>query len=163
MSSPEFRALGKAPALASVLRVVLGGEPVGHIGDTCRLMSPGAVDLATPPHQDGAYVKAPEGVWVAWMPLGPCPLELGPLALAPGSHLGGILPHTIGEGAAVVPGLVVPAGTRWCASDLEEGDVLFFSTLALHKALPNRTADRLRVSADYRYRRGLCGPGVSAS
>ncbi|KAB2887507.1 MAG: phytanoyl-CoA dioxygenase family protein, partial [Kofleriaceae bacterium] len=40
----------------------------------------------------------------------------------------------------------------WHAADLAAGDVLFFSALTIHRALPNVTADQLRVSVDYRYR-----------
>jgi ectoine hydroxylase-related dioxygenase (phytanoyl-CoA dioxygenase family) len=51
-----------------------------------------------------------------------------------------------------VVGTDVPDDATWAASDLEAGDVVLFSALTVHCALDNTTADRLRVSVDYRYR-----------
>jgi ectoine hydroxylase-related dioxygenase (phytanoyl-CoA dioxygenase family) len=155
LATPEFHALGAAPEILSVIRTLVGGEPQLGVGDVCRLVSPGATDLATQPHQDAAYVKEPDGVWTAWLALGACPLALGPLALLPGSHRGGVRPHaTITTGAAgTVVGTEISDDAVWRASDLAAGDVLFFSAFTVHRALPNLTADQLRVSVDYRYRR----------
>jgi ectoine hydroxylase-related dioxygenase (phytanoyl-CoA dioxygenase family) len=139
MSSAEFHALGRAPEILSVLRTIFADEPQPSAGDVCRLVSPGAIDLTTPPHQDASYL--PKEVWAAWLPIDDCPLELGPLAILPGSHRCGILSHPPSEED---PG--------WCASPLAAGDVIFFSALTVHRALPNRTRDRLRISVDYRYR-----------
>ncbi|HUQ08233.1 MAG TPA: phytanoyl-CoA dioxygenase family protein [Kofleriaceae bacterium] len=151
----EFRALGAAPEIVGVIRALVGDEPQLGVGDVCRLVSPGATDLATQPHQDAAYVKDPEGAWTAWLALGACPLALGPLALLPGSHTGGVRAHatiTTGAGGTVV-GTDIPDDAPWRASDLAAGDVIFFSAFTVHRALPNVTADQLRVSVDYRYRR----------
>jgi len=46
----------------------------------------------------------------------------------------------------------VPDDAPWRSLDLEAGDVIVFSALTVHRALPNVTADQLRVSVDYRYR-----------
>jgi hypothetical protein len=40
---------------------------------------------------------------------------------------------------------------RWTASDFAVGDVVVFHSLTVHKALPNASPDRLRLSVDYRY------------
>ncbi len=142
--------LAAAPEILAVVRHILGAEPRFHVGDVCRLVSPGAFDLTTPPHQDAAYVAEPTEVWTAWIPIGPCPLALGPLALLAGSHTGGLRQH-----APVTPGsggIAVPDDAPWRSLDLEAGDVIVFSALTVHRALPNVTADQLRVSVDYRYR-----------
>lgn len=152
LASAPYQALAAAPEILDVIRVLVGDEPQLHVGDVCRLVSPGAVDLTTPPHQDAAYLKDAAGVWTAWLALGPCPRELGPLALLPGSHTGGLRPHApviTGDG---VVGTDIPDDAVWHAGDLAAGDVLFFSSLTVHRALPNITADQLRVSVDYRYR-----------
>jgi len=125
-----------------------------HVGDVCRLVSPGALDLTTPPHQDAAYLKDADLVWTAWMALGACPVALGPLALLPGSHAGGLRPHAPVVAGGGVVGTDVPDDAPWHAGDLAPGDVLLFSALTVHRALPNVTADQLRVSVDYRYRPG---------
>ncbi len=154
LGAPEYRELAAAPELLALLRPILGGEPELHVGDVCRLVSPGAVDLTTPPHQDAAYLKDAAGVWTAWMALGDCPRALGPLALLPGTHRDGLRPHAqVERGGDKVVGTVVPATAPWRTADLAAGDVILFSSLTVHCALPNVTADRLRVSVDYRYRR----------
>jgi ectoine hydroxylase-related dioxygenase (phytanoyl-CoA dioxygenase family) len=152
LPSEEYRTLAAAPELLAVLRTVLGGEPESHVGDVCRLVSPSAPELTTPPHQDAAYLKDAAAVWTAWLSLGPCPRECGPIAVWPGSHRLGLRPHApVVTGGGVV-GTEVPDDVSWAASDLEVGDVVFFSALTVHCALDNATTDRLRVSVDYRYR-----------
>jgi hypothetical protein len=154
LPSQPYRALAGTPELIAVLRDVLGGEPELHAGDVCRLVSPAAPELTTPPHQDAAYLKDAAAVWTAWFALGPCPRLLGPLAVWPGSHRLGLRPHApVAVGGGVV-GTDVPDDATWAASDLEAGDVVLFSALTVHRALDNATADRLRVSVDYRYRPG---------
>jgi ectoine hydroxylase-related dioxygenase (phytanoyl-CoA dioxygenase family) len=152
LGSEPYRSLAAATEIIDVIRLLVGGEPELHVGDVCRLVSPGSVDLTTPPHQDAAYLKNAEGVWTAWLALGPCPQSLGPIALLPGSHLDGLRAHApVATGDGVV-GTDVPDDAPWRASDLAAGDVLFFSSLTVHRALPNLTPDQLRVSVDYRYR-----------
>jgi ectoine hydroxylase-related dioxygenase (phytanoyl-CoA dioxygenase family) len=152
LPSEPYRAVAAAPELLDVLRVVLDGEPEPHVGDVCRLVSPGAPELTTPPHQDAAYLQDAAAVWTAWISLGPCPRSLGPIAVWPGSHRLGLRPHApIVTGGGVL-GTDVPDDVHWGAADLEVGDVVLFSALTVHCALDNVTADRLRVSVDYRYR-----------
>jgi ectoine hydroxylase-related dioxygenase (phytanoyl-CoA dioxygenase family) len=73
----------------------------------------------------------------------------------PGSHQRGFLDHNVHHAGAVggrgVP--VDPAEAVWHTSDFRAGDALFFHTFTIHKALPNRSGDRLRVSTDNRYQR----------
>jgi Phytanoyl-CoA dioxygenase (PhyH) len=153
LGSEAYRELAAAPELLEILRTILGTEPRLHVGDVCRLVSPGAHDLTTPPHQDAAYLADARDVWTAWFPLAACPLALGPLALLPGSHHGGLREH-----APVVPGSDRVVGTKvaenapWCSHDLAAGDVILFSSLTVHRALPNITSDQLRISVDFRYR-----------
>jgi ectoine hydroxylase-related dioxygenase (phytanoyl-CoA dioxygenase family) len=151
-ASAAYRALSAAPEILDVVRLLVGGEPRLHVGDVCRLVSPGALDLTTPPHQDAAYLAQSDGVWTAWLPVEPCPRSLGPLAILPGSHTRGLLAHAPVIRGGPLVGLDIPDDAPWRASDLETGDVIFFSSLTVHKALPNVTPDRLRVSIDYRYR-----------
>lgn len=157
LASAPYRALAAAPELLAALRAVVGDAPELHVGDVCRLVSPGALDLTTPPHQDAAYLRDAAGVWTAWFALDACPLALGPLALWPGSHAGGLRPHAPVVAGGGVVGTDVPADAAWHAGALALGDVLLFSALTVHRALPNATADRLRVSVDYRYRAPAAG------
>jgi hypothetical protein len=152
LPSAAYRALGAAPEIVGVVRDIFDAEPELHVGDVCRLVSPADPALTTPPHQDAAYLEHASRVWTAWLALGPCPLALGPLAIWPGSHRGGLRVHApVVHGGGVV-GTDVPDDVAWAASDLAAGDVVLFSALTVHRALDNITADRLRVSVDFRYR-----------
>jgi hypothetical protein len=152
-SSEAYQALARAPELVGALRAIMGAEPELFVGDVCRLVSPGAIDRTSPPHQDAAYFSDANDVWTAWFPLGPCPLALGPLAVVAGSHRDGVRPHApstrVSGGVIATP---IDGDAPWCSLDLDAGDVVMFSALAVHCALPNVTSDRLRVSVDYRYR-----------
>jgi ectoine hydroxylase-related dioxygenase (phytanoyl-CoA dioxygenase family) len=88
-------------------------------------------------------------LWTAWLPLVVTPLDLGPLAVLPGSHRVGLLAHQ-GTGAGR-QGVDLPESARLAASAVAPGDAILFHCLAVHCALPNLTADRVRLSVDFRY------------
>jgi ectoine hydroxylase-related dioxygenase (phytanoyl-CoA dioxygenase family) len=105
--------------------------------------------MATQPHQDAHYVRMMGDFWTAWAPLGDCPRSLGGLALLAGSHRDGLYDHS---GVGIVDGGVEVAGDRvWSTTDYRCGDAVVFQCHTLHRSLPNRSGDRLRLSADYRY------------
>ena len=145
---PEFIALGEHPAILQILKELFGEPVMTRRGDICRVMSPATPELTTVAHQDHFYVGGSERVWTAWIPLGDCPIELGGLAVLPGSHRRGLMAHQ-GEGSGR-QGVQVENET-WSTADYKAGDVLFFNCLTVHRACPNLTADRIRISADYRF------------
>ena len=146
----EMWALGDCVAIHRVLHAVAGRSSYLCLStaNTCRVFSPHP-DMATQPHQDANYVRMIGDFWTVWVPLGHCPLELGPLALLAGSHRGGLQEHA-GEGI-VDGGVVVPGDAVWSADDLRCGDAILFQPYTLHRSLPNRSGDRLRLSVDFRY------------
>jgi len=75
-----------------------------------------------------------------WLPLMDIPAQLGGLAVLPGSHLG----------PPLRPRLLRADEPGWATTDYRPGDVLVFHCLTSHAALPNH-ADRLRISADFRW------------
>jgi hypothetical protein len=145
----DFIALGEHPAILDILERLFHGPVLTGRGHTCRLVSPWSQDLTTPPHQDHFYVRGTTRLWTVWIPLGDCPVPLGGLAALPGSHRQGLLPHQ-GDGAGR-PGVAVPEDMIWATADYAAGDVLMFNSVTLHRACPNMTANRLRLSVDYRY------------
>jgi len=145
----EFVRLREHPAILGVLQTILGGPVRGGCGDTCRVFSPRRSELVTRPHQDRFYVRGTTPLWTVWVPLGDCPRALGGLAVLPGSHLAGLWPHR-GEDTGQ-QGVDVGEEPVWASADYRCGDVLMFDSLTVHRALENRTADRLRLSADFRY------------
>lgn len=158
LASEAYRSIAEEPVLVEILRDLLGAEPELHVGDVCRLVSPGDPALTTPPHQDAAYLKDADQVWTAWLALVPCPRELGPLAIWAGSHRRGLRLHAAVQAGGGVVGTRVPEDVVWSTGDLALGDVVLFSALTVHRALDNVTADRLRVSVDYRYRPRTSAP-----
>lgn len=147
---PGFGELGRHPAIIEVLEKLFGRQVEAGLGDVCRVFGPGWPELATKPHQDHFYVGGTAELWTVWLPLGDCPAELGGLAVLPGSHRQGLLDHS-GEGDAKYVA-AIPEDAAWAFGDYACGDVIMFNSLTLHRAGPNLTADRLRLSADYRYR-----------
>jgi hypothetical protein len=141
---PEFAALRREPFVLGVLERLFGEPPLDGQGDTCRIVSPAARELTTPPHQDRFYVERSDLLWTVWVPLGDCPVELGGLAVLSGSHRQGVLPQGP-DGAEVEPTL------PWATTGYRAGDVLMFSCLTLHRAAENETENRLRLSVDFRY------------
>jgi ectoine hydroxylase-related dioxygenase (phytanoyl-CoA dioxygenase family) len=146
----EMWAVGDAAAIHRTLRALDGRASYLFLStaNTCRVFSPHP-EMATRPHQDAFYVRMIADFWTAWLPLGDCPRELGGLAVLAGSHRGGLLDHS---GLGIDGGGVrVPDEAVWSTADFACGDVVFFRPYTLHRALPNRSGTRLRLSADFRY------------
>lgn len=148
-ASAEFRAVGDDQALVGAVESVIGRPAGARPGELCRVAFPAAPAHTTPPHQDRFHISSSLEMWTAWLPLHDCPLALGPLAVLPGSHRGGLREHR-GPDIGTVRADVAP-GEVFAASDLEAGDAILFHCLTVHKALENRSADRLRVSVDFRF------------
>jgi ectoine hydroxylase-related dioxygenase (phytanoyl-CoA dioxygenase family) len=149
-NSAEMWALGDCVAIHRVLNLVEKRSSYLCLStaNTCRVFSPHP-DMATQPHQDAYYIRMMGDFWTAWIPLGDCPRELGPLALLAGSHRGGLREHS-GQGI-VDGGVSLPEDAVWSSTDYRCGDVVLFQPHTLHCSLPNRSGDRLRLSADFRY------------
>ncbi|MCB1739273.1 MAG: phytanoyl-CoA dioxygenase family protein [Gammaproteobacteria bacterium] len=105
-------------------------------------------DFTTGIHQDRVHIGGATN-HAMWVPLGDCPLEQGPLAVAAGSHLNGVLDTRVGSGAGGMD-IAVPIPGTWHCGGFEAGDVLIFTDTTVHQALPNRSR-RLRQSFDARY------------
>ena len=134
LGQPELSALENHPALRGVVADILDAAPVGGQGSVCRLAPPSLHQAPTAVHRDHQYIAGSTRLWTAWLPLGDCPLELGPLAVAPRSQRR--------DSAADLP---------WATEAMRAGDVLLVNTLTLHRACPNFTRDRVRLSLDMRY------------
>lgn len=154
LKTPSFHDFPTQDALQRVAEKILGGEVLVHPRRIGRITFPNFLEAATPPHQDHHYIRGAVETYSCWTPLGECPLELGGLAVWPGSHRRGFTEHTVkstGVGGAGVP--VDENEAVWHSSDFGIGDALFFHSYTVHKALPNLTKDRLRLSTDNRYQR----------
>jgi ectoine hydroxylase-related dioxygenase (phytanoyl-CoA dioxygenase family) len=149
LADPVFAAVGDRIELLAVLEALFDAPVLTRRGDICRIALPGAPHLTTPPHQDHWYTGGTTNLWTVWIALTDLPLELGPLAVLPGSHVRGLLPHA-GQGAGQ-QGIQVPDDGEFAAAPLAAGDAILFNCLTVHRALPNLTREHVRISVDYRF------------
>ena len=146
-----FHALQQHPNLLRLLERMLGGTVIPHPRLIGRVIFPQREEYTTPPHQDFINIQGTQETYTAWIPLSSLSAEMGGLQIAAGSHLGGVYDFRPALGAG---GLAVtePLENAWVNSPIEQGDVIIFHSMAVHKGLANR-GNRLRLSIDGRYQR----------
>lgn len=145
----DYHALKHHPALITFLETLLGGPILAHPRVLCRNIFPAREEFTTKAHQDFPNVQGTEEVYTAWIPLIDIPMNAGPLQVAAGTHVEGVYDFNIAAGAGGIE-ITDPLDGRWHASPFQQGDVLFFHSMTVHKGVPNRS-DRLRMSMDVRY------------
>ncbi|HEY4333878.1 MAG TPA: phytanoyl-CoA dioxygenase family protein, partial [Ilumatobacteraceae bacterium] len=90
-------------------------------------------------HQDYGVIGK-QDLFTMWLPLQDIPIEMGPVAVLPGSsRLGWASPHRLS-----------PIEPNWATTQFQPGDALIFHCLTWHAALAN-TTDRIRLSIDVRW------------
>ena len=143
------------PEYTDMVEKILGAPIMPHPQKIARIWFPKYTEHTTPTHQDFVHFQGSFNALTCWAPIGDCPLELGGLAVIPRSHkVNRVLEHHFALGAG---GLIVDETAHedvdpvWHSTNYEIGDTLFFPALTIHKALPNYTEDRLRLSLDNRY------------
>ena len=153
-SLESFHAFAHHPAILDMCDKLFGEKTLVHPRNIGRIMFPENTKYTTPAHQDFIHIRGTEETYTAWIPLGDCPKYLGGLSVLSGSHRFGIYPvqPAFGAGGLGIDTDPLEAdGMHWVSGDYEIGDALFFHSHAVHKALPNQTPDRIRLSVDYRY------------
>lgn len=155
ISLESFNRLAHRPELAEVTTALFDdpGDVIPRPGRLLRLIFPQPDVGATPPHQDFPHEQGAVEAYTSWVPFGEVPLELGGLAVWPGSHRRGVLDHGFVPGVGGLGIRTDAMAPAWHASPFTPGDVILFHSMTVHKALPNRTADRLRISGDFRFQR----------
>jgi ectoine hydroxylase-related dioxygenase (phytanoyl-CoA dioxygenase family) len=153
---PLFHNLPTHPNLVEIASKLLNAnssQVLIHPRRIGRITFPNHTIATTPPHQDYYYIRGSVNTFSCWIPLGECPISLGGLAVVPGSHRGGYLEHNLRyDGAVGGTGISLDESkTTWHTADFGIGDVLFFHSYTIHKALPNLSGNRLRLSTDNRY------------
>ncbi len=124
------------------------------VGETAACESPewfnkpAGVEHPTPPHQDNYYFNLqPSNVVTIWLALDHVDDENGCLRYLPGSHLRGFRPHGRSNVLGFSQGI-----TDYGAEDfsterkihLQPGDAVAHHGMTVHRAEPNRSADRNR-------------------
>jgi hypothetical protein len=145
----DYHALKHHPALIGLFERMLGGPILPHPRVLMRNIFPARDEYTTKAHQDFPNVQGSTEVFTAWIPLIDCPMAVGPLQIAAGSHTQGVFDFQIAAGAGGIE-ITNPLEGRWVSNGFTQGDVLIFHSMAVHKGVPNRS-DRLRMSMDVRY------------
>lgn len=159
LNLPEFKTYADDAAFIDLMSTLLDGPAMAHKLRIGRVTFPNNVSQTTAAHQDFQYIRGTPETYTIWSPIGDCPGQLGGLAVLRGSHRAGFIEHKLFEGKKYAGhGLsdeVIPTGegVEWHSGDFTAGDVLLFHSHTIHKARPNLTKDRLRLSTDNRYQR----------
>jgi hypothetical protein len=157
LNHPLFKSWADREEFVRMISKIVDGPVLAHRLRIGRVTFPNNVNQTTAAHQDFHYIRGTPQTYTMWTPLGDCPLELGGLAVLRGSHIAGFIDHDLfkekmyaGHG---LPDERLPTkqGVEWHTGDFAAGDVLIFHSHTIHKALPNLTKDRLRLSTDNRY------------
>lgn len=144
------------PEVTDMMEKIMGRAIMPHPHKVARIWFPKYTEHTTPTHQDFVHFQGSFANLTCWAPVGDCPLELGGLAVIPGSHkVKRVLDHhfSLGAGSLVVNPEEYSEEFEpvWHSTNYEAGDSLIFPALTIHQALPNYTEDKLRLSLDNRY------------
>lgn len=139
------------PNLLALYRALFGSEVLVHPRHIVRMVTPHHAMVPTPVHQDFPLIQGTSNTWTCWLPVGDCPRELGGLTVLQKSQKSGYLPIEYAKGAGSIAAQLCPGEQDWVEGDFEMGDVLTFSSFTVHRALPCRFPDRVRLSFDVRY------------
>ncbi|HET7879509.1 MAG TPA: phytanoyl-CoA dioxygenase family protein [Acetobacteraceae bacterium] len=145
----DYHALKHHPVLIDLLAGMLGGPILPHPRVLMRNIFPGRAEYTTKAHQDFPNVQGTTEVYTAWLPLIDCPMQVGPMQVAAGSHTAGVYDFDIAGGAGGIE-IRNPLEGTWVSGDFAIGDVLLFHSMTVHKGVMNHS-DRLRMSMDVRY------------
>ena len=147
-----FHRSGHWHEVVDMVEKIVGREVLPHPQKIARLWFPKYTAHTTPIHQDFVHFQGNFQTYTCWAPVGDCPIELGGLAILPGSHkVNKVMEHHFSLGAGSLCVNEDELSGEWHSTNYEVGDTLIFPALTIHKALPNLTEDRLRVSLDNRY------------
>jgi phytanoyl-CoA hydroxylase len=141
------------PDLLSCVRDLLGDDL--YSVTTNVFNKPPDVDGRHPMHQDLRYFRIgpPEGIVGVWTAILPAKRESGCLAVIPGSHRQGLLPHDDPDWEYVnrgFHGIQDIDRSRRVHVEMEPGDTLLFHPLLVHGSGRNRGDDfRRAISAHF--------------
>jgi hypothetical protein len=147
----EFHLLAHHPALTETLEKLFEEPVLVHPMKIGRISFPKNVQNTTAAHQDYVHIQGSFETYTSWIPLGDVPRDLGGLAVLAGSHKLGVLQPKQAYGAGGLGLDTDQYDLPWHGGEFQAGDALIFLANTIHKALPNLTEDRLRLSTDYRF------------
>lgn len=149
----SFHSLAHEAEVLAVMRQAVGETAFPHPLGVARLSFPNNTECTTPAHQDYPNNQGTVDLYACWIPLHDCPVSLGGIAVLKGSHKLGLMPldYSLGAGGRQARLSEQARNLSWQAGDFKSGDVLIFGSMTVHRALPNLSGDRFRLSVDFRY------------
>ena len=148
---PELHRLPHHPSLLRLYETLFGQDVFVHPRHIMRAITPHRVMTPTPPHQDFPLIQGTTDTWTCWIPIGDCAVSQGSLAVLRGSNHKGYLPINNARGAGSIAAQLCHGENDWVGGGFKTGDVLTFSSLTVHRALPAETPGQIRISMDVRY------------
>ncbi|HJT79390.1 MAG TPA: phytanoyl-CoA dioxygenase family protein [Gemmataceae bacterium] len=143
---PFFRDYAAHPKWLALARELLGEEVQGQEPEWFN--KPPGTASPTPPHQDNYYFNLePPNVVTVWMALDPVDEGNGCLRYVAGSHRRGLRPHGRSEILGFSQGITdygPDDAAREVSICLRPGDVVAHHGETIHRAEPNRSAERNR-------------------
>ncbi len=143
---PFFRDYTKHPKWLALARTVLGEEVQAQEPEWFN--KPPGTASPTPPHQDNYYFNLkPPSVVTVWMALDPVDEGNGCLRYVAGSHRRGLRPHGRSNVLGFSQGITdygPDDEAREVLIRLQPGDVVAHHGETIHRAEPNRSAERNR-------------------
>jgi len=146
-----FHTLPHHPRLIALYEGLFEAAVFPHPRHIARVLLPAPSLAATPPHQDYIYIQGTHRFWTCWFPLGDCPVALGGLSVLRGSHREKVLDVVYARGAGGKESILCGKDYEWVQGDYRCGDIITFPSHMVHKGLPNRLGERIRLSCDLRY------------
>ncbi len=137
------------PGLHDLVERLVGEPVIRHPRLYGRFIFPNQEKFATPAHQDFVPIQGTRATYTAWTPLSDIPAEMGGLEIAPGTHAQGVYDIEIAQGASGM-GISDPLDGKWVNSPVDQGDVLLFHSMTVHRGKPT-FGKRLRMSVDTRF------------
>ncbi len=150
-SLPAFHALQHRSELMDLVGALLDAPVMPHPRIIARVMFPERTAHTTPAHQDFPPIQGTADTITAWIPLTDLPAEMGGLEIAAGTHRQGVFDFVPALGAGGTE-ITDPLDGAWVGGTFEQGDVLFFHSMTVHRGAP-ASGSRLRLSVDMRFQR----------
>jgi len=134
-----------------LMKILVGDDVFVYPMKMGRIATPRKLGYETPPHQDAHSHQAGPTMAGMWVALHNACEGMGRLKLLPGSHKRGVRNVFQAEGVGGVQCEIFSDEDVWHVSDVEQGGVIIFHSCCVHKAEPNTTEQRVRISIDTRF------------
>ena len=140
----RVHALAHHPALADVMKRLVGPHLLVHPKPIARIVFPNLEGALIHAHQDHSGIQGSSDSYTAWMPMHDCLHGQGTLEIMESSHLFGL---QRGDGYIQRE---AARGGDWTGGPINAGDVAIFHSLTVHSSTLS-TSNQLRCSVDCRF------------